>query len=370
MKSTIIKCLPKPLLNAILKAEGLSDSKLKSNLSSKINAAFNTTLPDELNWKNNLLELSKYGKRYQNFIEEFIDSDIHIERNISFQHNTISPTLLCVVKNDLQRMKLLINHYRKLGVKCFAILDDHSDDGTYEFLLEQPDVIIFKSGKGYSTVRRQVWLNKMVSLLGLNRWYIVVDSDELFDYENSHSVNIEDFIKELEHANKTRVKCVLLDMFSPNSLYSDNVVSPKDIETEYCMYLPDYFLEKNMFDTSVKGGARNLLFFEQSKNIPAPVVSKYPLIKMMEGDILINSHYNFPFNRNLPGVPETILKHFKFLSGDQKKYEERAKLGNFGNNSIQYKAYMNMSDDFDYTNFSSKLCKYNDFNSTMDSLSF
>ena len=56
-----------------------------------------------------------------------------------------SPVVILCVKNDLKRIQMLVGHYRKLGIKRFAFLDNGSDDGTYEWLLEQRDTELYRA---------------------------------------------------------------------------------------------------------------------------------------------------------------------------------------------------------------------------------
>ena len=45
-------------------------------------------------------------------------------------------TLLAILKNEIYFLPAFLNHYRRLGVQRFVFLDDRSDDGSFEYLLE------------------------------------------------------------------------------------------------------------------------------------------------------------------------------------------------------------------------------------------
>jgi hypothetical protein len=53
--------------------------------------------------------------------------------------------LYAIVRDELFLMPAFFEHYRRLGVEQFVILDDGSIDGTGEFLAIQPDCVVFSS---------------------------------------------------------------------------------------------------------------------------------------------------------------------------------------------------------------------------------
>ena len=53
-------------------------------------------------------------------------------RNVPF-------TLFAVMRNEMYFLPAFLEHYRKLGVAQFVIVDDASDDGTTDYLASQPD---------------------------------------------------------------------------------------------------------------------------------------------------------------------------------------------------------------------------------------
>ena len=42
-----------------------------------------------------------------------------------------------------------LDHYRHIGIEQFIFLDDQSDDGTNDYLLEQRDIVILKMDYRY-----------------------------------------------------------------------------------------------------------------------------------------------------------------------------------------------------------------------------
>jgi hypothetical protein len=56
-----------------------------------------------------------------------------------------------LVRNELVRLPWLLAYYRALGVDRFLVLDNASDDGTAQWLLEQgPDVHVFHTAASFT----------------------------------------------------------------------------------------------------------------------------------------------------------------------------------------------------------------------------
>ena len=348
------------LSQILMKIYAVKDFRKKKDQKKMINCS---TL--SLEEKKRLFYLNSYGIKYSEFIREYLDCTITIIKKNDNEMEKLDPIVICIIKNDLMRVKMFLEYYRKIGIKKFVFLDDKSTDGTFEFLNEQPDVSIYIADKPYTTVRRQVWINKIISELGTNRWYLIVDSDEIFDYLDREHVTISKFINKLMANKQDLVKVILLDMFSAKSLFADNVYNYKDIFQECNMFLPEYSYERCHYDIRIKGGARGLMFSQMGEKI-LPVVSKYPLIYVKKDDIIINSHCNLPAKRNKPNHPEAVLRHYKFLPDDREKYIRRISEGNFENGSKEYKIYSQMENNIQYQQIVKYMIKYNDFSSALN----
>ena len=58
------------------------------------------------------------------------------------------------------RLPWFLAHHRKLGVAHFLIIDNDSEDGTIEFLRQQPDVTLFETPMSYAESKCGVlWQN-------------------------------------------------------------------------------------------------------------------------------------------------------------------------------------------------------------------
>ena len=98
---------------------------------------------------------------------------------------------------------MLVDHYRTPGVVKFAIMDNGSDDGTFEWLLEQPDIDLYQCKRQYQTNVKEGWINRLISYYGFDRWSIVTDSDELAFYQNMETISLPDLTMRLERGFST-----------------------------------------------------------------------------------------------------------------------------------------------------------------------
>lgn len=268
---------------------------------------------------------------------EFFKDSISVLQLSKTGKETSLVILICVVKNDLRKMKNLIIHHRKIGIKHFAILDNGSTDGTIEWLKNQKDVDLFTVQDKYNTNRREAWINKLVAYYGLNRWYLILDSDELFSFYKMESRNIEYLIDYCVKHSIDRMRAVMIDMYGADSFYLDN--SEEDY-LEKCKYFDSnsYKYENRDVIDLITGGPRRRIFNQK------PWLTKYPLCYFVEGDIQGKSHFLFPYKKNKNTKCYSAILHYKFLPSDIRKYRKIATEGNYFNDSIQYKDYINHID--------------------------
>jgi hypothetical protein len=62
----------------------------------------------------------------------------------------VNATVFSVVRDEMFFMPAFLDHYRRLGVEQFIILDDGSNDGTADFLMAQSDCLLVTSPFSFS----------------------------------------------------------------------------------------------------------------------------------------------------------------------------------------------------------------------------
>ena len=258
-----------------------------------------------------------------------------------------SPIVVLCVKNDLERIKMLVDHYRALGVERFAFLDNGSDDGTFEWLLKQPDIDLYRCFEKYQTKVKEGWMNRIVSYYGFDRWYILTDSDELVVYVGMEEHPIKDVINYARRNRIQRIKGLTIDMYAKGSPFGKT----EDIRKEYKWMDVDTYYEEDV----VTGQQVHRMFFggprQRNMNSKA-ILSKYPLVYFAKGTISDNAHFQYPHTL-LPSSPCYFgILHFKFIDKDLKEYKRRAQNNSgFYNRGELYRKYINYIESGDGASF-------------------
>ncbi|MCL2878859.1 MAG: glycosyltransferase family 2 protein [Treponema sp.] len=276
-------------------------------------------------------------------VDEYLDSYIKKPVRLIRESNMPTPAmnepiLLCAVKNDLERVILQVNYHKKIGVRHFAYIDNNSNDGTFEWLKNQNDITLFSVDEIFSTCRKESWRKQAIDILGYNKWYLIIDSDEYFMYPGIETININKYVDFLEKKKIKSAFAPLIDMYSKNKLFSEYDTKSTMFET-YCYFDTNTYELTNHFTMNiVKCGPRTRIFSSANYR-ERPTLSKYPLTKVTR-DMLFGAHKNFPFSNNLQTKGAIAYSlHYKFLPDDIQKYKDYASSGIAANESLGYKTY-------------------------------
>lgn len=255
-----------------------------------------------------------------------------IADNLNPSTDINEPTVFAVVRNELERMKVFFQHYRRLGVNQFVILDNGSDDGTLEFLSKQEGTKVYQVLDTFQTQKKEAWIEKLLVLNGLDRWCIVVDSDELLDYVGSEEHPIREMIKICNDLGYRRIWGYMLDMYAREPLFAHKGV--KEPFTDYFRFFDkeNYFLDSNR--KWVYGGPRLRMFGS------AVALSKQAMFFFEKELLYRNCHYLLPMIEWEEVPCWFVLRHYKFLPGDKKEYLRRIHEKSFYNNSSEYQTIM------------------------------
>lgn len=258
------------------------------------------------------------------------------------------PIVVIPVKDDLEKIIFQSNQLRNKGFKYFVYIDNGSTDGTLEYILTLPNVEVYSVYANYIAARRNGWVQQIIEKYGYDRWYLFSDSDEIFCFPQEDFLQVDSLIDFLNLEAIKRVDSIMLDLHSnqKDTIWTNDLGKMVFFDTNL------YF--KNTFrGTGVKGGFRERVFFDSKYN-SGPQLRKTSLVKP-DKNFLYASHFPLPYNRNFGFMPVAILKHYKFLTNDKKKYSSRKEDGNFSNNSFEYYKYMKDDVFESYSNSSAKL---------------
>lgn len=281
-------------------------------------------------WKKAFMHLlrehyhSNYGFGQRELLTAFPTAHIETVRRSEPGDPHIPIVVLCV-KNDRQRIEMLVKHYRKLGIKQFAFIDNGSTDGTLEWMLDQSDIDIYKTADRYASLVKEAWINRIISMYGFNRWYLQTDSDELVKYIGMEEHPILDVVAYAEKNGYDRLEALTLDMYSSEGLFAP-IAEGSTIENDYCWMDTDSYAEqpKQVGNETIRwitGGPRM-----RKMNVSTSLI-KFPLAYFKVGTLSANAHFLFPYSE-MNEVPCVLaIMHYKFLAGDQEEFLRRSEAG-------------------------------------------
>lgn len=298
-----------------------------------------------------LKEFARKEAKNSNVVHEFLNAKIKIcQENYDYSKiEVVQPILVCLIKDDLLRLKEFLNYYRKIGIQYFVFLDNDSKDGTFDYLRKQKDVNLYQVKEQYTTQRREGWLNRLFQYIGYNKWILCVDSDELFTYIGMEQYGIVKYIEKIQERKVKRVRSIMIDMYSNKNIFEQS--DEKDSMKDYCFFDPEgYTEEKNFRARLIYGGPRKRIFSTENKEFKC-TLSKYPLFYYEKGDFQGCSHWQFPYYKNYDANVYGVLRHYKFMNGDLEKYKDRVMKGNYTSGSLEYKRYFEVLKENKKINF-------------------
>lgn len=292
---------------------------------------------DRHQWVNKCRDIIKdTGHRHNDFkkivlaMEAFYTNHVECLKDFETPPKADEVVLLVTVKNDYSRLDHFVSHYRKLGVSHFAFIDNGSVDGTVEKIMSYGDSACFRAHDVYNSSRKTGWFNRVAGYYGMSRWYVVVDSDELFAYPEMDRFSIPQYLSLLDERNIEFIRAVLIDVY-PDGYLMDKAKTDQEY-LESCVY---FDAASSIKELKGKKSLRNRLFLlDQLGEAPSPYK---PALLRFKNCFLVSSHVVFPRKVNDVNIGAICL-HYKFLPSDREKYIKIAQEGNYYKGSWAYKA--------------------------------
>jgi len=153
----------------------------------------------------------------------------------SFSLGLFDAVALCPAKNAEIYLNSFITHHLDLGVKHVVILDNGSTDGTVEIASRFSEVTVLQTDLDYTTYERDL-REFLRQRFAQNRWSLLVDADELFDYPFSQHLDLGRFLQYLEENKYTAVLAYMLDMVSDCIVGQEPSKQDQDLKKEYPYY--------------------------------------------------------------------------------------------------------------------------------------
>ncbi|HLQ19582.1 MAG TPA: glycosyltransferase family 2 protein [Tabrizicola sp.] len=236
-----------------------------------------------------------------------------------------------LLKNGEFFVPELLRHHRSIGVRHFLVIDNGSTDGTAALLAGEPDVTVVQNRlpvARYETMLRGLIPRRHVR----GGWFLIVDSDELFDPPPGCNGQIGPLLRYLRAEGHTAMLAHALDMFSdlPASetalwSYAEAIDKARFYSLGHLEQIdyraPDfdlaYFLRDNETDGPQhfwSGGLRMEVFGEN------PVLTRHNIIRNLPG-IPVPQHVHAAQNVRVSDITASF-RHYKF-TGDYVARERR-----------------------------------------------
>ncbi len=259
------------------------------------------------------------------------------------------------LRNERVRLPYFLRYYRDMGINHFLIVDNDSDDGSREYLQDQPDVSLWTTGHSYKRARFGVdWLNWLQMKYAHGHWSLVVDPDEFFVYPFCDTRPLRALTDWLDASSIKSFSAMLLDMYPKGPIGAQPYREGEDpFEIAQWFDSGNYTISRNhrFGNLWIQGGPRARTFFTDAPE-RAPALNKIPLVKWDRAYAYVSStHMLLPRGLNLVydewggEKASGVLLHAKFLDTFAAKAEEEMRRGQHYAASHEYKAYKAALDD-------------------------
>lgn len=257
----------------------------------------------------------------------------------SHKKNKLKPSdipLFCVERNEMLRLPFFLDYYRNLGVTQFIFIDNNSDDGSFEFLLQQEDCHVFWTNDSYNESGHGLtWLNMLINdfdILVMNQWYVIADADEFLVYPNCENAKLPEFIDYLNQEKAEAVPSFMLDMY-PKKLGDNDANNSYFLQQHnyfYNNYQKFYQLESPYIKTV--GGIRTVLFTEYNDYV------KTALFKKTNNPctLISSTHQTTPCKTS---KISSVFLHYKFSGGLKQTSANEIKSKQHSGGAVRYRHY-------------------------------
>lgn len=226
---------------------------------------------------------------------------------------------LAAVRDEMPRLPDFLRHHRRIGVDRFVFVDNGSTDGTFEYLQEQPDVILFQSHDDYFVAGMGMrWINHLLDTFVNDHWCLFLDADELFVAPGIETK--EDFSRFTAYLDANGYNAVggfMLDMH-PASFREQRLTTPDELLVEVSPWFTNTYDFQPLTVSpyvDVRGGFRATVLNERYRqHTKTPLVHSASSVRF-----LLSSHETTP---SVIADASCALLHFKF-SGDANARAEK-----------------------------------------------
>jgi hypothetical protein len=262
------------------------------------------------------------------------------------------------LRNERVRLPYFLKYYRDIGADHFIIIDNNSDDGSREYLAEQPDVSVWFTDASYGRSRYGMdWMMHLLRRHGHGNWCLTVDVDEFLIYPFCETRPLRALTDWLDASETRAFSAMLIDMYPKGPILGQSYHEGQNpFEIAQWFDAGNYTISPNheYRNLWIQGGPRARMFF-QDKPKSAPALNKIPLVKWDKSYAYISSTHmmlprglNIVFDESGGEKASGCLLHAKFLNTFATKADEEVVRAEHYGKSREYRAYrQGLSDQID-----------------------
>lgn len=232
--------------------------------------------------------------------------------------------MVALVRDGAYYLDAFFDHYRSLGLSHFVFFDNGSSDTTLARLQQEPGVVILQSTLPWGDFEND-FRHYAAQRYAQDRWCLVVDMDEIFDFEGRAEIGLAGLTRYLTAQGYTGLMAQMLEMFPKAPLSAVSTLSYPQALEQFCHFdistvtahdykSPStglgYFLRQNECTPPAPsvlfGGIRGKVFGETC------CLSKHPLIFIGPG-VQAAVHPHASTGVRMPPMT-ALLKHYKFAN--------------------------------------------------------
>lgn len=251
-------------------------------------------------------------------------------------------SVVACMRNEMFMLPHFLDHYRGLGAESFLIADNCSDDGTLEFLADQPDVALFSVDTDYGRSNYGVaWQQALVSSFRVGKWSLMADADELLVWEHPQAQSLSALLAGPDFADADAARIFMLDMYPKGPLAAADFASGDPFDEAGFTDIDPFhseapgagpFSNAGTFTSALRHrlipGSRPELFVAQK----FALLRYKPWMRLTAG-----LHY---VGGAIPAKRDLIFSHFKYNADFRRKAQAEVARGQHFNDAEEYRKYL------------------------------
>jgi hypothetical protein len=243
--------------------------------------------------------------------------------------------LFSTMRNERDLLPLFLDHYRKLGIARFVIVDNDSSDGSHEWLLDQPDVELYHTTASYAAANGgTLWVDGLIQEQADGAWVLYADADELLVYDRHDNYPLPVLIDRLQALGESKLLAPLVDVYPKPGTPGDLLFDALPEQTH-----------KTGGGAHITGGPRLRMAAAIGRS-QFPCLTKYPLVRYGPRTAFANVHFPEPGRENGHQIRGRLL-HLKLSSRFRGKVEEALREGQHWDAGTEYQTYAKWLDTRD-----------------------